>query len=120
MLWLSLPERTRWSDLCDYFARPDSGCLNIQNRSLCDLLLFAVRIENCRAITGASVIPLAVKSRRIVDLKKEFEEFPIAQLLGIEDEFYSLCVRSMISIRSIRNIATGVPDPCRDNAWIAA
>src|SRR5580704_14706725 len=102
------------------FSRPESRSINVRNGFLRNAFLFLGCIENGRAIAGSDVISLTILSGRIVNLEKECQQLPIAQLLWIEDYFDRFGVALVIAICCVRNAASGVTDPRGNHAWPAA
>src|SRR5580658_1470206 len=120
MLGFRFPEIAGGRHFGHDLAGPESGRLDIGDRLLGDPLLLGRRIENRRAIARAGVVALAVRRRRVMDLEEEFQELPIADLRGIEDDLDAFGMRPVMAIGRVAHIAAGIADPRRDDAVIAA
>src|SRR4029077_13084181 len=72
--------------------------------------------EDRRAITRAVIVPLPVDGRRVVDLEEELEDVAIRRLLGIEDDLDRLGMRSVIPVRRVCDVASGVSHPRQEDA----
>ena len=55
-----------------------------------------------------------------MDLEKEFQQVPVAELLRIKNDLDRLGMRSVIAIRRIRDIAACIAHPCRNHARVPA
>src|SRR3546814_7565818 len=73
-----------------------------------DLFLLQGGVVDRRAIGRAAVVSLPVLCRGIVDLEKEFEQLPIVELAGIEDDLDRLGMRAVVAIRGIGHIPAGI------------
>src|SRR3954447_20587213 len=82
VLGLGLPERHGLADLGHHPARPQPRGIDVGNRVLGDPALLVARIEDLGAVAGPHVVALAVLARRVVDLKEELEDVPVADALG--------------------------------------
>jgi hypothetical protein len=79
--------------------------------------LFITRVEDRRAIAGASIVALAIERRRVVNLEEEFQQ--LACFVRIEDDLDRLGVVSVIAIGGVRQLAAGISQPCGQNAWLS-
>src|SRR5262245_21943124 len=69
-----------------------------------------------RAIAHAHVVALPVLRRRVVDLEEEFQQVAIGDDLRIEDDLHRFCMRAMIAIGSVGDIAAGIANAAADDA----
>src|SRR3954453_1557900 len=76
MFRLGFPEGAGLGDFRDNLSAPKPGGFGVRDRGLCDPCLIAAGVENRRAIAGPPIVALPIHSRRIVNLKKEFQELP--------------------------------------------
>ena len=53
-----------------------------------------------------------------MNLEKILKQLPVAQPLGIEDNFDRLGVAAMVAVSRIRNVPAAVADPRRDYARV--
>src|SRR6185437_807077 len=116
MLGFRLPERAFRNKLSDYLPRPFAGCFNVPDGAGRHALLLLIGVEDSRPVTFASVVSLAVKSRRIVNLEEELKQFPVAQDRRIKDDFNRFSMGAMISVCCIRNVSAGIADSTRNHA----
>src|ERR1700691_1650448 len=119
VLRLGLPELPGGGDLRDDLTRPQTGGLDVGDGLLGDPALLVGRIEDGRAVTQPPIIALTVQCRRIVNLEKEFEDLPVADRLGVKDDFDRFGVRSVIAISCVRHIAARIAYPRGNDAGIA-
>src|SRR4051794_9856080 len=101
MLGLRLPEWAGLRHFCDNFPRPKTGSVHFRDCFLCHPSLLVVRVEDSGTIACAAIIPLAIECCGVVNLEKEFEQLPIAELLRIEDDFDRFGMIAMVPIRRI-------------------
>src|SRR5271154_3895916 len=120
MFGLRFPEFRSGPDFGHYFSGPKSRSINVRSRLLRNPFLFFACVENGRAITGSDVVSLAVRSRRIMNLEKEFQQLSITQLLRIENDFDRFSMASVVAVRGIRNAASRVTDPRGNHSRTAA
>lgn len=99
---------------------PKARGFDIPDRVKGGLPLLSARVKDCGAITGPSVIALAVQCGWIMNLKKEFEKLAIAELLRVEGDLDCLRVAPVIAIRCVCYVAARIANTRRDNPWIAA
>src|SRR5437868_5162102 len=120
MLWLGFPEWARLRHFGHDLSGPNPRGFDVRNGFARDALLFLAGAENRRTVAGSSIIALSVKRGRIMDLEKEFQELPIAQLLRVKNNLYGFSVSSVIPVRCIRHVAAGITDPGRDHTRVTA
>src|SRR6185312_8354279 len=119
VLRFRFPEGAGWRQLGHHLSRPEPGCVYIRDGVLRDLPLFLAGIEDGRTIARASIVALAVQSRRIVNLEEKFQQLPVADFRGIENDLDGFGMRAVIAIGGVGHIASGIADPGRDDARIA-
>src|SRR5688572_14546833 len=120
MLGLGFPELTCWHDLGHDFAGPQPGFVDIGDRVLGNPTMLVGSVEDCRAIAGPDVVPLAVARARIVNLEEELEDLSVADPRRIEDDFDRFGMCSMIAIGCVGRVAACVADARRENAVVTA
>ena len=119
MFRLGFPEFGSGFYFGHYLTGPKSRSINVRNRLLRDPFLFFGRVENRGAVTRSGIVPLAILGRGVVDLKEEFQQLPITQLLWIENDFNRFGVTFVVAIRCIGNVASRVTNPRGNNARTA-
>ena len=115
MLGFGFPERTRRRDFRYDFARPNFGRIDVGNRIFSYAMLLIGGVVDRRAIAGSAVVALAIQRRRIVYLKKELQQLPVAHSARVEHDLDSLGMGSVVTICGIRHVAAAVSYPRRDN-----
>ena len=81
--------------------------------------MFITRVEDRRAIAGASIVALAIERRRVVNLEEEFQQRPIACFGRIEDDLNRLGMVTVIAVGGVRHLAAGISHPCGQDAWLS-
>jgi hypothetical protein len=120
MLRLGFPKATGLSEFRNNLPRPKPGGFDVRNRVACDPFLIRADAEDRRTVAGSPIVALAVQSRRVMDLEKEFQELPIAELLRVENDLDRFRMRSVVAVRCIRNVAACIADVRRDHARVPA
>jgi hypothetical protein len=110
MFRLGFPEGAALGDFRDDFSGPKPGGFYVRDRVLCDTFLILAGLENRPAIAGPSIVAPTIHSRRIVNLKKEFQELPTTELLRIQNDLDRFGMRSVIAVRCIRNVTPCIAD----------
>src|SRR5689334_20982518 len=99
MLRLRFPKGTGLSEFRHNLPRPKPGGFDVRNRVACDPFLIRAGVEDRRTVAGSPIVALAVQSRRVMDLEKEFQELPIAELLRVENDLDRFRMRSVVAVR---------------------
>ena len=99
MFPLGFPEGAGLGDFRNNLSGPKPGGFDVRDRVLCDPFLILAGVENRRTIAGPSIVALTVQSRRIVNLKKEFQELPVTKLLRAKNDLDRFGMRSVIAVR---------------------
>ena len=86
VLGFSFPEVAGRGDLGHDFSRPQPGRVDIGDRVLGNATLLVTGVEDRRPVARPDIVPLAIARGRIVNLKEELEEFPIADPGRIEND----------------------------------
>src|SRR5882672_9575100 len=110
MLRLGLPEGTDGCHFRHDLAWPEAGGLDICDRILRNALLLVTHIENSGAVTRARVVALTVARGGIVNLEETFEQGPVADDLGIENDLDGLGMRAVMAVGRVGNIAPAIAD----------
>src|ERR1700728_3246395 len=92
MFGLGFPEGTGCGDLRHHLARPKTRGFDVGDRVDGNPLLILRRVENRRTVTGSPIISLAVQRGGIVDLEKELQQLPVAELLRVKNDLNRLCM----------------------------
>src|SRR5258707_165868 len=59
----------------------------------------------------ASVVSLPVGRRRVVDLEEELQQVAEARLTRVEHDLDRFCVRAVVAVRGVLDVAARVPNP---------
>src|SRR5450830_85631 len=110
MLRLGLPERTCRGQFGDHFAWPQPRRVDVGDGVFGHGLLLCIRIKNCRTVTGAEVVALAVRGARVVDLEEEFQDLAVAEHGRIEADLDRLGMAAVVTVGCIIDIAAAVAD----------
>ena len=94
VLGFRLPEVTSGSDFRHNPARPKARSIDVGDRILRQETLRIVGVEDRRAVARAYIVTLTIVGRRVVYLKKEFQQISETGLVGIEYNFDRLGVRA--------------------------
>src|SRR5215211_4643008 len=86
MLRFGLPELGRANDFRHHLSPPQTGSIDVGDCVFGDAFLLVARVEDRRAIAAPDVVTLTVARARVVDLKEELEELPVANPRRIEDD----------------------------------
>src|SRR5262245_52618030 len=78
VLWLGLPEIARRLHFGHDLAGPKTGGVHIGYGVFRDALLLVARIEDCRAVTCADIVALAIACRRVMNLEEELQQIAVA------------------------------------------
>src|SRR5216683_4298720 len=105
MLRLGFPEGADGRQFRHDLAGPETGGFDIRDRILRDALLLVVQIENGGPVTHAHVVTLTVARGRIVNLEEKFEQGPVADGLGIENDLDGLGMRAVMAVGRVGHIA---------------
>src|SRR5580704_3172960 len=120
MFRLGFPEGARGSHLRHHLAGPQTRSVHVGDRVFGDALLLVAGIENRRAVARAQIVSLPVARRGIVNLEEEFQNAPIADFGGIENDFDRFGVGAVIAIGGVGHVAARIADARRHDAVVAA
>ena len=98
MLRFRFPEIAGRRNFRNDAPRPQAGRVDIGYCFFDRATLLVTRVEDRGVVARAAVVALAVRRRRIVDLKEEPEQIPIGRLVGVEDDLDRLSVGAVISV----------------------
>src|ERR1700716_1679339 len=101
MLGLGFPELAGRGHFGGRLAGPDAGGVDIGDGVAGDALLLGAGVKNRRAVAQAGALARAVAGRRIVDLKEEFEQLPIADQTRIENNLDRLGMGAVVFVGGI-------------------
>ena len=110
--FFSDPKRPGGRDLGDNGTAVHFGRVEICDEMFGDVFLLVGEIEDGRPVRRPNIVALAVAGGGIMDLEKEFQQFAVRQLFGIEDDLDAFCVGAVIAVSGIGDIATSIADGC--------
>jgi hypothetical protein len=111
VLGFRFPEVTSGSDFRHNRARPKTRSIDVGDRVLRETTLLIVGVEDRRAVAHAYIVTLTIAGRRVVYLKKEFQEIAETDLVGIECDLDRFGVRAVISIGGVLDVAARIARP---------
>ncbi len=111
MLRLGFPKSTRGRDFSHHFTGPNPRRVDIGDGVTCNSFLFVACVENGGTITGSPVVALAIQCGRVMNLKEEFQQRPVTELVRIEDDFNCLGMSAVMTVGRIGYVATRIADP---------
>src|SRR6185312_1675337 len=116
VIFLGDPEWPSGRDFGDDGAAIDMRRVQIGDEVLGNLFLLLVEVENGRPIRRPKIVALAVAGSGVVDLEKEFKQFTVGQLFGVEDDLDAFGMCAVIAICGIGHVAARITDGRRDDA----
>ena len=105
---LRFPERPGRGDFGHHLAGPKAGSFDVGDGVFGNPFLLLAEVEQRRSVAGADIVALAILSRWVMNLEKELENLPIADLLRIEHDLDRFRVIAVVAISRIRHIAARV------------
>ena len=98
VILLRRPKLRGFGNLRDDRIFPSFRIINYFNHFLRNFFLFIVLIKNRRTVRSANVIPLLIHSSRIMDAKKEIQNFFVSNFRWIKFNLQRLGVARMVFI----------------------
>src|SRR5204862_7329987 len=97
MLRLRLPEVTCRGKFRHHLPRPEPRSVHVRDRFLGHSPLFITGVEDGRTVARANVITLTIERGRIVKLKEELQDLPVADATWIEHNLDRFSVGSVVA-----------------------